>query len=95
MVNKDFGWIGTVDGTKKVPIEVDFPDKVDKSVIIGLCLIEAGMIVLHPQSIARYIIGSALIDAGVLLSLHETFYRGANQFCEGEDRALSELGLNG
>ena len=91
MVSKDFGWIGNLKGEKK-DIVVEFPDKLDRSILIGLGIVEAGLIVLHPKSIIKFIIGNIIVDAGLCLIIHETFYRGAHQFDKAETEAHIALG---
>ena len=91
MVNKDFGWIGNSKGDKRA-INVRFPDKIDKSILIGLGLVEVGLVLLYPKNIAKYIISCALVGTGVSLALHEAFYRGANQFWKAETEAHIDLG---
>lgn len=91
MVNKDFGWIGNLKGDKRAIVV--FPDKIDKSILIGLCLVEVGLIFLYPKNVAKYIISCALVGTGMSLALHEAFYRGANQFWKAETKAQIDLGI--
>jgi len=93
MVNKDFGWIGNAEGTKEVPIKVVFPNKIDFGVLVGLGLVEAGLIFLGSRNITKFIVSSIIVNTGILVALHETFYRGANQFYKGETQALIDAGV--
>lgn len=93
MVNRDFGWVSNMGGTKKAEIKVNFPDKMDKNIIIGLGLIGSGIILLSGKSIMRFVIGNAVVWTGVSIALTEMFYSGANQFWRGETKALIECGI--
>jgi len=91
MVSRNFGWIGNLEGDKK-EIDVEFPDKIDTGVLIGIGLVGFGVIILHPRSAVKYIISCALVGTGMALALQETFYRGAHQFNKAETKAHIELG---
>ena len=93
MVNKDFGWIGNIEGTKRIPIKVKFPNKLDGSILIGVGLVEAGMIFLGSRNIVKLIISSVVVNTGVALALYEMFYKGANQVIKAETEAQIELGI--
>jgi len=93
VVNKDFGWIENLKGTKKVPIKVKFPDRLDTSILIGIGLVEVGMIFLGSRNIAKLIVSSIVVNTGVAFTLYEMFYKGANQFMKAETEAQIELGI--
>ena len=93
MVNRDFGWVSNMEGTKKADVKVNFPDKMDKNIVIGLGLIGSGIILLSGKSIMRFVIGNAVVWTGVSIALTEMFYSGANQHLKGETEALIECGV--